>query len=333
VTRLRQANAHCHSSISKNAISDGLHVRECCKISYNLNFLDKHILLAHHFHKINDEVKEMVRMVTCGITQEKIEAILCKALLFLNIRSSESDNGSPGNVVSPTPIPHPKAIICGMLECLEEVCRKQLEIDGKWIERIEADINDQRDPNTRKPKGLEINYVKLSETSIRLGDVRQKLQYLLSSIATLEDTTGLPGSCKPSPPMCDTQSTGNGNPDTPECRLYHQWWRQLREVKVRLLGLKGKSQQHNINIENLQERVKGILSIVRQLSSVKSCYERLTNSRYQFCLRRRKTNGAIKQSKNDSRHPNINLLSLNIRSKCSSSKNSLPVERSEITRS
>lgn len=265
VTRLRQADVHCHSSISKNTVSEGLHVIECNKISYSLNFLDKHILLAHHFHKINGEVKEMVRMVTCGITQEKIEAILFKAFLFLNIRSSESDNGSPGSVVSPTPIPHPKAIICGMLECLEETCRKQLEIDRKWIERIEADINDQRDPNTRRPNGLEINYVKLSETSIRLGEVRQKLQYLLSSIAFLEDTRGLPSACKRSPPMYNKQSTGIGSPDTPEGHLYHQWWRQLREVKVRLLGLKGKSQQHNINIENLQDRVKGILSIVRQL--------------------------------------------------------------------
>lgn len=207
----------------------------------------------------------MVRMVTCGILQEKIEAILCKALQFLNIRSSESDNGSPGGVVSPTPIPHPKAIIYGMLECLEETCRKQLEIDRKWIERIEADINDQRDPNTRRPLGLEINYVKLSETSIRLGDVRQKLQYLLSSIAYLEGTRCLPSGYMPPPAMHDNQPTGTGSPDTPECRLYRQWWRQLREVRLRLLGLKGKSQQHNINIENLQERVKGILSIVRQL--------------------------------------------------------------------
>lgn len=220
------------------------------------------MLLAHHFHKINGEFKDIVRIVTCGISEEKIEAVLRKALLFLNIRSSESDNGSLGSAVSLTPIPHPKAIICGMLECLEEVCRKQLEIDRNYIVKIETDINRQRDPSTRKPKGLEINYVKLSETSIRLGEVRQKLQCLLSSIASLESTKGLPSCYKPSPTMRDKQSTGSGSPDTLEGRFYK---RQLREVKLRLMGLKGKSQQHKINIENLQERVKGILSIVRQL--------------------------------------------------------------------
>lgn len=237
---------------------------ECCKLSYSLVFLDRHILIAHHFHKIKGEVKEIVRMVTCGISQEKLEKILCKALLFLNIRSSESDTGSPGSIMPTNPIPHPIAIMCCMLECLEEWCKEELENHRKRIVKIEGDISYQRDPARRKPKGLEINSMKLSETSIHLGEVRQKLQYLLSSIASLEDMRGLPGICKRSSPMQNRQSTGSGGLDPPEGQLYHHWWRQLTEVKVRLLGLKGKSEQHNISIENLQERVKGILSTVRQ---------------------------------------------------------------------
>lgn len=262
MSRLRQAGAPCHTSVSKSIRTyQGLTI-ECIKICYKLSFLDKNILVAHHFHKVNSDVKEMVRMVTCGLSEEKIEAILCKALLFLKIRSSESDNESPGGFVLPTPVPHPKAIICSMLECLEEGCRKQLEIDRKWIEKIESDVNDQRDPSMRKPKGLEINYVKLGETSIRLGEIRQKLQYLLSSVTSLEESSGLPSACGIGPPICDEQPTGRGSPDTLDDRLCHQWWRHLREVKIRLLGLKVRCQQHNIHIENLQERVKGILSIV-----------------------------------------------------------------------
>src|SRR5450432_3837331 len=147
--------------------------------------------------------------------------------------------------------------MCCMLECLEEWCREELETHEKRIEKIESDISYQRDPTRRKPKGLEINSTKLSEASTNLGRVRQKLQYLLSSIASLEDMRGLPGGCRRSSPMQDKQSTRSGGPDTPEGHLHHQWWRQLREVKVRLLGLKGRSEQRNINIEILQERIKG----------------------------------------------------------------------------
>ena len=163
------------------------------------------------------------------------------------------------------PMPHPKAILGSMLESLEEKCRKDLSIDRKYIiEKIEADIKSQRDPQTRKPKGLEINYVKLSDARIRLGEVRQKLQYLESSIASLEETNGLPGPCMRWEPWCPKTKAWI-KARTPEEKLAHKWMHPLREVKVRLSNLKAKCQQHKINIENLQERVQGILCIVRLL--------------------------------------------------------------------
>lgn len=209
----------------------------------------------------------MVRMVTYGCTQAKLEATLSKALQYLNLRPSQTDCDSPGEFDSPpTPTPHPKAIICSMLEYLETTCRTSLEGHRIFIADIEDDINAQRDPNSSTPKGLEINFLRLSQTRIDLGELRQKLQYMLSSIASLQETEGLPRACKLRDPAHLKKAAGNCNSDVdaaPEDRLSRQWWRQLREVRSRLSGLKIKCQQHNINIENLQERVKGILSIVR----------------------------------------------------------------------
>ena len=266
-SRLRQTDPHCHSSVSKNIKADGVPALECTKISYSFNCTEKHILLAHHFHKINGEIREMVRMVTYGCTQAKLEATLSKALQYLNLRPSQTDCDSPGEFDSSlTPAPHPKAIICSMLEYLETTCRTSLEGHRTIIVDIEDDIIAQRDPNSSTPKGLEINFLRLSQTRIELGELRQKLQYMLSSIASLQETEGLPRACKLRDPTHLKKAAGNGNLDVdaaPEDRLLRQWWRQLREVKNRLSGLKIKCQQHKINIENLQERVKGILSIVR----------------------------------------------------------------------
>lgn len=272
VAQLRQADYHCFSStVSKHRRSDRSHIIECKKISYNLNFFERHIIMAHHFHQTNGEVKEMVRIVTCGLPLEKIETILCKALLFLKIGSAESDSGYRGGIESPAFIPHPKAIICGLLEYLEEFSRKQLTRYRNWIKKIEDDINEQRDPKYAKLKGLEINSVRLSEASINLGEVRQKLQFLMSSVESLEHIRCLPVDYGPSPPFLNKESTAAEVPDNPEDRLCRQWWYQLREVNIKLLGLRDKCQQHKINIENLQERVKRILSIVR-------------HSRHQICL-------------------------------------------------
>lgn len=248
---------------------------ECSKLSYSLHFLGKPILIMHHFHKIDDEVKELVRMVTCGFTREYLERILRKALLFLDIESSESDSGSPNGVVSQKSIPHPIAIMCAMLECLEKWCRDELGKIRKKIVEHEDYIKLQRDPATSIPKGLEISSLKLNDTSIQLGVVRQKVRYLLSSIASLEHMGDPPGGCKRSAPMRDVQSTGSGSPDTPEGRLYHKWWHQLKEVEARLIGLKSKSEQHNTNIENQQERIKGNFSSVREVQH--QTLERKTN--------------------------------------------------------
>jgi hypothetical protein len=249
--------------------SDSKSSSQCYKIFYNFNGGDKHILLAHHFHKIKGEYKEMVRIMTYAVPEEKIEIVFYKALQYLELQPSRAGDESPGGFVfqSPAPVPHPKAILCSMLESLEEKCRKDLARDRKIIiEKIEADIKDQRDPERMKPKGLEINYVKLSDARIRLGEVRQKLQYLESSIASLEETYGLPGPCQRWSPMCSKQKQ-NRDDSTPEDQLSQKWWCQLREVESRLSSLKVKCKQHKINIENLQERVQGILCIVKAFLS------------------------------------------------------------------
>ncbi|CZR68850.1 uncharacterized protein PAC_18750 [Phialocephala subalpina] len=264
VSRLRQEDYHCTASISKSTRTYGSCTIECKKISYSLNLPEKHILLAHHFHKVDGEVKETIRMVTSGLPLSKIETVLCKALLLLKTRSSASDIEFPGGVESLARIPHPKVIVCAVLECVEQFCKTQVADYRKWIEKIEKDVNAQRDPSYSRTKGLESNYdpyVKLSEAGIKLGDVRQKLQYLLSSIASLQEMTGLPGGCNlilkdAQAPQLDASVTNETR-----SRLI-RWWHQLEEARVRLIALKGNCQQHNINIENLRERVKGILSMV-----------------------------------------------------------------------
>jgi len=111
---------------------------------------------------------------------------------------------------------------------------------------------------------LEFNYdpyVKLSETGIELGDVRQKLQYLLSSIESLQEMTGRPEGRNMF--SKDSQAQQNNAGVSEEVRIWHsQWLHQLEAARVRLIALKGNCQHHNINVENLRERVKGILSMV-----------------------------------------------------------------------
>lgn len=265
VSRIRQTDPHYDSSVSKNTKSSSKCGSQCHKISYSFNCRGKHIMLAHHFHKVTGEYKEIIRMMTYGLPEEKIEVIFYKALQYIKSQDTRTGDESPDGFtcLSPASTPHPKAILCGMLESLEEQCRKHLAKDRKYIiERIEPDIKSQRDPRTRKPKGLEINYVKLSDARIRLGEVRQKLQYLESSIASLEETNGLPRPCLLWAPMCP-KNADDGREATSEDHLAQKWWHQLHEVKTHLSGLKSKCQQHKINIENLAERVQGNHSFVR----------------------------------------------------------------------
>jgi hypothetical protein len=256
---LRQEDYHCTTSISKHKKTHESRTIECSKISYSLNIREKHILLAHHFHKVDGEGKQMIRMVTSGLPLSKIETVLCRASSLLKTSFSMSNIELPGGIEPPARIPHPKVIICAMLECVEQYCKEQVADYREWIARIEDDVNAQRDSSNSKLKGLQFNYdwhMKLSETGIELGDVRQKLQYLLSSIESLQGMTGRPEGCN----MFSKDSQAQQNNAT--VSEHSRWWHQLEAARVRLITLKGNCQHHNINIENLRERAKDILSMV-----------------------------------------------------------------------
>ncbi|KAE9379592.1 hypothetical protein N431DRAFT_325981 [Stipitochalara longipes BDJ] len=204
----------------------------------------------------------MIRMVTWGLELPRIEAILCKAMSFLKTPPSEFNSEIPGSMKTLARVPHPKSILCSMLECAEEFCKTQVIIYRNRIEKIESGINAQRDTGYSQPRGLEINYVKLSDASIKLSEVRQKVQYSLSLIASLEEMTGLPAGCSIFLAFSHNPQSLQDVSEEPQDQLYDHWWHQLEEARVRLIALKGNCQQHNISIENLQERVRGILSIV-----------------------------------------------------------------------
>ncbi|KAN0095108.1 hypothetical protein V8E51_015819 [Hyaloscypha variabilis] len=264
VAMLRQEDYHCTTSISKHKKTHESRTIECSKISYSLNIREKHILLAHHFHKVDGEDKQMIRMVTSGLPLSKIEMVLCRASSLLKTSPSISNIELPGGIEPPARIPHPKVIICAMLEGVEQHCMEQVADYRYWIAKIEKDVNAQRDTSNRKLKDLEFDYdpyVKLSETGIDLGDVRQKLQYLLSSIESLQGMAGRPEVCNVF--SKDPQAQHNNPAVAEEAGIWHcRWWHQLEAARVRLITLKGNCQHHNINVENLRERVKGILSMV-----------------------------------------------------------------------
>ena len=198
VSSLRQSEPRCYSQVSRTSVPKDIGTVQCNKISYGLNFLHKHILLAQHFHKANGKVTVMTRMVTCGIPEGSIESILAEALLFTkppSLRStSDATRGesAPEELEFATRIPHPKAILCGMLVCIEEYCRKNLAVYQKWMQNIVDDINMQRDPSLRKPKALEIQSFRLSEVIFGAAEIRQKVQFLLSAITSLQNMGCLP---------------------------------------------------------------------------------------------------------------------------------------------
>jgi hypothetical protein len=206
----------------------------------------------------------MIRMATSGVPLSNIETVLCKASLLLKTPPSMSNIELLGGIEPLARIPHPKVIICAMLEFVEQNCGKQVGRYRDWIAKIEKDVNAQRDPSNSKLRGLQFDYdpyVKLSETGIDLGEVKQKLQYLLSSIESLQEMTGCPESCNMF--SKDSQAQQNNATVSEEARIRNsRWWHQLEAARVRLIALKGNCQYHNINVENLRERVKGILSMV-----------------------------------------------------------------------
>jgi hypothetical protein len=197
-------------------------------------------------------------VVTYGLNQDKIEGVLSNAFEFLRLRAHECNYGSPCNLGARTPFPHPKAIIYGLLEFIEGECRAKLKEEEIWLNGLEDDISKQRDPDWKQHKGLERVSIKLNEANVRLGQFRAKLQYLLSSIATIEYSMCDPGGC--------SHSSAASYIDTTESELkehfQRQWSLQLCEVNNKLLFLRAKCQQDHINIETLQHRADGYRKVV-----------------------------------------------------------------------
>jgi hypothetical protein len=179
----------------------------------------------------------MVRMMTYGLPEQKVVFVLNKAISYIQADTC-SDHKQ---------IPHPKVILCSMLECMETWCRKTLQQDRRYIMgRLETQIRKHRNPDVGKPQWLEINYVELSDARIELGEVRRKLEHTKLAVATLEKQKGL----------LDEIVVEEGK----------RWDRQLKEVCPRLAALKLRCQEHNINLQNLEERVTQTLEIVSRLS-------------------------------------------------------------------
>jgi hypothetical protein len=144
---------------------------------------------------------------------------------------------------------------------MEEECRAKLRAEEDWLRKLEDHISKQRDSDCKEPRGLEIANIRLDETNVRLGQVRAKLQYLLSSITTIESS------------KCDLRSrphfsaTSNkmdydSNIDKLKDHCQRQWSLQLCEVMDRLLFLRAKCEQDNINTETLQHRANAYLKVV-----------------------------------------------------------------------
>jgi len=252
VFRIRQIDPHCDSSVSKKTKSNNNCGFQCHKISYSFTCAGKAILIAHHFHQVESGYKELVRVMTYGVIETKIKKVLCKSLRYLKLPLQQASEHCPKGrtVLTSSLTPHPKAILCSMLESLEENCRDEIAYDRKIIIKNEEDIRNRSDTLAQRSKGLQSNYVKLSNARIRLGDQREKLQYLESSVASLEQTNGLP-----------EENTGELD-TTAQTQLAQIYGDQLNEVKSRLKTLKVKCRQLNIYIENLKDRVEGILCIV-----------------------------------------------------------------------
>ncbi|KAF4611346.1 hypothetical protein G7Y89_g15667 [Cudoniella acicularis] len=163
VLSIRQREPHCNSCILPNAPSRGSSSPKCRRISYNLDFGGKHILLIHHFHDVDGECLEMMRMMTYGLPEDKVAIILDKAISYVQEESCAARH-----------IPHPKIILCSMLECVESWCRKTLRGDRKYlIEKLETQI---RNADISTPKGLQIQYIELNDAMIDLTEVKRKLE-------------------------------------------------------------------------------------------------------------------------------------------------------------
>ena len=174
--------------------------------------------------------------MTYGLPEQKVAIVLNKAISYIQVDTC-SDNKQ---------IPHPKVILCSMLECVETWCRITLQRYRKYITgRLEIQIRKHRNPDVRKFQSLEINYVELSDARIGLGEVRRKLEHIKLAVATLEKQKG----------SLDEMMAEDGK----------RWDRQLKEVCPRLAALKLRCQEHDINLQNLQERMTGILEIVSRL--------------------------------------------------------------------
>jgi hypothetical protein len=199
--------------------------------------------------------KTMIRGFTSRISAPVLEDILLNSKI-----TREDDQGSdqmPQKAKMGISMPHPKAILVGILENFEAERREEISGYSRKLEEIQTDIKKDRIGLKYKDKELAVCNIQLCETNVSLGEVRPKLQYLASSIAVLESCSGTP------------DPTGDLGFD---CLQRHErdsisqlWIGQLSEVKTRILQLKGKCEQCKIEVETLQHRLTGNLLVASPL--------------------------------------------------------------------
>lgn len=201
----------------------------------------------------------MLRGFTHGISRAHLEATLSKSIVLGKpCHASEPDSTEPPNTMM---IPHPKAILLGILEDFQVERRKEINGYFKKLESIESSIKQERSTNKQKKYGLAVCSTQLSETNVSLSQVRPKLQYLATSIKTLESCNDIPD-CKGDLAFDYFSNADRSNHTFPHDHYSQVWTRQLGNIKRRLACLKVKCDQCRSDVETLQYRLTGNLSVV-----------------------------------------------------------------------
>lgn len=134
--------------------------------------------------------KSMIRGYTSRISRTELEDILLKS-------KAAKEQGKEASQMPQTPdigiaMPHPKAILVGILENFEAERREEINDYFTRMKDLQANITKDRTNLKDRDKELASCNIQLCETNVSLGAIRPKLQYLASSIAILESCIGTP---------------------------------------------------------------------------------------------------------------------------------------------
>jgi hypothetical protein len=195
--------------------------------------------------------KSMIRGYTSRINRTELEDILLKSKAAREPDKEASQ--TPQNPEIGIAMPHPKAILVGILENFEAERREEINDYFTRMKDLQANITKDRTNQKDRDKELASCNIQLCETNVSLGAIRPKLQYLASSIAMLESCSGTPDLIGDLSFDCSQQA---------ENLIGKLWTAQLSEVKIRLQQLKGKCDKCKIDVETLQYRLTGNLLVV-----------------------------------------------------------------------